>query len=37
VGIAVFLVAAILVDSKPPIRTSDNPSTQTSALVTVQP
>ena len=37
VGIAVFLVAAILVDSKPPIRTSDHPSTQTSAVVTVQP
>jgi putative copper export protein len=37
VGVAVFLVAAILVDSKPPIRTSDNPSTQANALVTVQP
>ena len=37
VGVAVLLVAAVLVDSKPPIRDSDQPSTQRSATVTVQP
>jgi copper transport protein len=37
VGVALLLAAAVLVDSKPPIRTSDQPSTQRSATVTVQP
>jgi copper transport protein len=31
VGVAVLLVAAVLVDSKPPARTSDQPSTQSGA------
>ena len=37
VGVAVLLVAAILVDSRPPARTSNAPATQTSALVTAHP
>jgi copper transport protein len=35
VGIAVLLVAAVLVDSKPPIRSSDQPSLQGGAATTL--
>jgi copper transport protein len=35
VGVAVLLVAAVLVDSKPPIRDSDQPATQRGAAATL--
>jgi copper transport protein len=35
VGVAVLLVAAVLVDSKPPIRSSDQPSTRGAAQATL--